>query len=236
MQAKGLKILKVNTPRFFLWFVLLFLRTSLWSQVNVQVGYGISSLQSDANQRIFDQFKAENPWLVSGSKDLGLLHGLDLGLRYGMSQVLTGIQWKNRLSSWTFDGVSPTTQSSFKHEFFYNLSAFSFFLEAGRSFLGFGASLDYNDFTIKERQTGFDSKIAIFSQNFWSNRFYVNLNFPAGSTAQVTLQCYYDMPWGNVDLGELGENVLHQDKPKELSDPLRHFGISLIINNGPQGD
>jgi len=226
--------LKAFTPQISLWAIFLFSCVSSQAQVNIQVGYGIAGLNPRINKDILSQYQSENPWLVSSQQDLSLMHGLDLGIRYSMGPASLGLAWKNRLSSWSFDGISPTTQSSFKHDLYYNLSAFSLFAELGRSFLGVGTSIDYNTFRIKERKTGFDSKIGLMEQCFWSNRFYVNLNFPAGSTAQVTLQCYYDLPWSEIQFMELADKVLSHDKPTTANGQLEHFGLSLIISNGPQ--
>ncbi|MBK9107266.1 MAG: hypothetical protein IPM92_02505 [Saprospiraceae bacterium] len=203
------------------------------TQVNVQVGYGLSFLNPKVNDAIIHDYLTENDWLVKKDIQLNMLHGIDLGLKHTWSAIAMGIVWKNRGGKLNFEGLHPVTGSLNKQELFYSLNTYSLFLETNGRFIGLGATLDWNDFGIKQRYTGLDSKINIISEANWGHRFYLNLNFPAGNSAQICLQFSYHLPYGEFDLNPLANSILTNNSKLYSKDKWNQFGITLLINNGP---
>ncbi|MBK8954930.1 MAG: hypothetical protein IPM34_05155 [Saprospiraceae bacterium] len=216
-----------------LW-VLLLLPVCVASQINIQVGYGISMVNPKENERLINDYLIENQWIANKGSGLKILHGLDLGLKHSWSPMALGLIWKNRAGKLEFEGLSPVSGNLFKQQLYYSLNSFSMFLETNGRYLGLGASLDWNVFNIKQRYTGLDSKIGVSSQSGLGNRFYLNLNFPATHAAQITLQISYHLPMEQFDVNPLANSILDSNSTSYSREFWKHFGIGLLISNGPQ--
>ncbi len=234
MQRKTHDKVKAIVLRLLLFFSLIGMAPALQSQVNVLVGYGFSIMQSSANNQILEAYYKENDWLGTSPAKLHMMHGLQLGMRHTWSWVSLGLYWQNQLSKVTMEGVSPVIQGSYRRDLYYSINSAVCYLETGSRFLSLGAALDYSSLNIKQRFTGLDNKISVLTEGLFGNQYYVSFNFPTGSNAQVSLKLSYYKAWEAFDLKPLASNLLISSSQVENKDFLTHFGVSLIIYNGPQ--
>lgn len=228
--------LKMDKGISLAFIFLLLMKSGGWTQINIQVGYGVSMVNPEVNKTIINDYLIDNEWLSKDHIDLKVLHGIDLGLKYTWSGFALGWIWRNRRGQLGFEGISPVSNSLHKQEIFYSLNAYSLFLETNSRFFGLGASIDWNDLGVKRRYTGLDQKIGVSSQPEWGNRFYLNINFPAGNSNRITLQLSYYLTLQNYDLNPLANSLLNITNANYPKEKWNHFGISLLINNGPQNE
>jgi hypothetical protein len=204
------------------------------AQLNLQVGYGLGFVNLSETEKLFAAYKSQNPWLSGDFQKINYLNGFTVGLRQSWSGFAVGLNWKYRFSDTKVDGINPAGNSAFTKELFFNAQSYSFTLETGGEWFRLGTSLDYNLLYIKERHTGSSDKSAVSKEYQWGSHFYININFPASASCQISLQPYYFMPWNSFDLMELKNDLQITGEPGSNHQSLSHFGISLILSNGPQ--
>ncbi len=234
MQLQLQDNVKAKTLSYLFGCALVWLTQASNAQVNVLVGYGFSVMQSASNNHIVEAYYKENDWLGTSPAALHMMHGLQLGLRHSWGWASVGLHWQNQLSKLTMEGISPVLQANYKRELYYSMNSGVCFLETGSRFLTIGAALDYTSLNIKQRYTGLDNKISVLTDGVFGNQYYLSFNFPTGSNAQVSLKLSYYKPWEAFDLKPLASNLLNSNSSIETKDRFTHFGVSLIIYNGPQ--
>lgn len=226
--------MKTHTPRIFMLLAAWLLSFQINAQLNFQVGYGLGFVNLSETKQLLDRYKLQNPWLSSGFQDIRFLNGFVVGFRQSWTGVSAGINWKYRLANTKADGLQPATNSSYTKEVFFNLQTYSLNVEVGGERIHFGTSLDLNILYIKEKHTGSSDKLLLSRETQYGSQFYINLNFPASNSCQISLQPFYFMPWKDFGLDKLQSGLQLAPEPGSVKESFRHFGISLIINNGPQ--
>lgn len=225
--------MKTFVPHFILALFCLAQPQSLTGQFNVQVGYGYGFLKPEAINEVINRHYLENDWLGNDPAKVNGFHGLYLGVKQSWTGLTLGLSWKNQMNRINMEGTSPFTQANYKRDLFYSLNTYSFFIETGGRFIGIGTSLDYSIFGIKQKTTGQDSKTSLSSESQYGNQFYVNIGFPPGNSCQFMIRLSYYLPWQKYDVKPLINNLLTSNIGLNDKADLRHFGLSLILNNGP---
>ncbi len=205
------------------------------AQFNLQVGYGLGLVDLSNTKQLLQDYHSQNPWITSGFQDISYLNGVMVGVRQSWSIFSLGLNWKYRFADTKAEGIEPINNSVFTKELFISLQSYSLNLETGSGWIHLGTSLDFNKLSIKERHTGVNDKISLSNESQWGSQFYININFPASSSCQISLQPYYYMPWSGFSLGSLANYLgLHDPDRTAIKEPFRYFGISLVLSNGPQ--
>lgn len=225
--------MKTSAPHFILVLYCLAYLPSLTAQFNVQVGYGYGFLKPQAINEVINRHYQENDWLGNEPAVVNGFHGLYLGVKQSWTGLTLGLSWKNQRNKINMEGTSPFTQANYKRDLFYSLNTYSFFIETGGRFIGIGTSLDYSIFGMKQKITGQDKKTGLSSEAQYGNQFYVNIGFPPGQSCQFMIRLSYFLPWQKYDINPLINNLLSSSNGLNDHTDLRHFGIALILNNGP---
>lgn len=203
------------------------------SQLNLQVGYGLAIVNLDQAQNLLDKYRPNNRALSGDFAPVRSLNGFYAGIHYSGTLAGLGLAWKYQFADTGAEGIDPNNNASYSQEFFFNLQCISLTLDLGKSWISFGTSLDYNMLRIKEKHTGIDDTHEISNEGQWGSQFHMRIKFPASSTCQISLQAYYSLPWKDFSLKALHDE-LQSVEPMAPSQSLKHFGICLILSNGPQ--
>jgi hypothetical protein len=204
------------------------------TQFNLQVGYNLGFVNLDNTQKLLQQYKLDKPWVTSDFQKINCLNGFMVGIRQGWPGFALGLNWKYRFADTKAEGIEPTANTEFVKEIFLKFQTYSLNLETGGGWLQLGTSIDLNKLSFKERHTGTDDKSLVSSEEQWGSQFYININFPTGNSSRVILQPYYFMPWNEFSLNDLNSDLNPGVEARSTLQSLSHFGISLILSNGPQ--
>ncbi|MBK9720766.1 MAG: hypothetical protein IPO78_04005 [Saprospiraceae bacterium] len=226
--------MKANTPHFFILLALLFTPFVSNSQLNLQVGYGLGFTNFPIHSQITDLYKLKNPWLDQGFKELKYMNGMMAGFRYSWNSISTGLNWRFRQAKLEAKGMEPITMQDFSKTLHYNLQAFSVLLETHGGFLNLGSTIEYNLLNIKEIHTNSENKQRVLHTSVFGSQFYVNINFPASRLCRISLQPYYFLGWSPISMQTLENHLSGTQDAEVRKQSLNHFGINLILNNGPQ--
>ncbi len=226
--------MKTYTPRFFLLLAFYLMSYQSKAQLNLQVGYGLGFLNLPETEKLFTEYKLQNAWLNGSFQKMNCLNGFVVGVRQSWVGFSMGLNWKYRFADTKVEGTDPVSNLAYTKELFFNLQSYSLSLESGGGWFRLGTSLDYNSLYIKERHTGSNDKVAVSREHQWGSQFYININFPASTSCQISLQPYYFLPWEKFDLNGLKNDLQISAEPASRKESFSHFGISLILSNGPQ--
>lgn len=233
MWFKGFsQILKAYTPRFLsLVFGILF-SVSLIAQLNIQVGYGLSLMDMPENTQILQKYNSSNTWISSGFSAINVLNGLQIGLRYSGNLGSCGLNWSYGQANTEADGLNPADKLEYNRTLYYKLESYNFLLETGGQWLQFGSSINLTYLSIKDKFTPNTNKTLISRQAVWGTQFHINIGLSRGSICRIVIQPYYLLPWKRLDLSPL-EQTLNASSGIQSS-TFKHFGIRLMLLNGPQ--
>ena len=235
MWFKGFsQILKAYTPRFLSLLCSFLFSASLIAQINIQVGYGLSFMDLAENTQILQKYNASNAWLSSGFGAIKVLNGLQIGLRYTGRIGSCGFNWTYGQANTKAEGLNPSDNLEYNRTIYYKLESYNFLLETGSQWIQFGTSINLNYLSIKDKFTPNTNKTQITRQTAWGSQFYINVGLSNGSVCRIALQPYYFLPWEQFELSPL-EQALNGSSGIQ-SGNFKHFGIRLLLLNGPQRD
>ena len=212
--------------------------SSLMSQLNVKVGYGIGYFQASENNDILKEYNSLNEQELGGSLsksffNLNSMTGISLGLRLKVSSVHsleTG--WENLSNSKEAIGET-TNQTLFQQKLFYSSNQYYLMYQTHLDRYGFGMGMGYNILKIKDEIGGSDIKKEIITENQLMLRFNLAYYFTGHKNVSFSIQPYYNMALDNVPLNALRKELsLTEDQTAEST--FSNFGIRFIFYNGAQ--
>jgi len=184
------------------------------------------------NTQILQKYNASNTWLSSDFKAIKILNGLQIGLRYTGSYGSVGLNWSYGQAKTSTEGLNPADKLEFNRSIYYKLESYNFLLETGGNWIQLGASLNLNYLSIKDKFTPNSNKIKLSRQAVWGIQFHLNIGLSSGSVCRIALQPYYLLPWESFSLTPL-EYALNASSDSKTSN-FKHFGVRLLLFNGPQ--
>lgn len=233
MWFKGFsQILKAYTPRFFSLLGSFLFSVSLIAQLNIQIGYAISFLDLPENTQILQKYQDANPWITDRFTPIKVLNGLQIGLCYTGNMCSMGVNWSYGQANTSLNGLNPADNLEFNRTLYYKLESYNFFLEAGSPRIQLGASLNLNYLSIKDKYSPNTVKSLLSRQSVLGSQFHLNIGLSSGSVCRINLQPFYFLPWKTFDLSPLDKTL--NGSATEIHSNFKHFGIRLLLLNGPQ--
>jgi len=226
------QILKAYTPRFLSLLCSFLFSASLIAQINIQVGYGLSFMDLAENTQILQKYNASNAWLNTGFGAVKVLNGLQIGLRYSGRMGSCGFNWTYGQANTKAEGINPSDNLEYNRRVYYKLESYNFLLETGGQWIQFGTSINLNSLSIKDKFSPNTNKTQITRQTSWGSQFHITIGLSNGSVCRIALQPYYFLPWERFDLTPF-EHALKVSISIQFSN-FKHFGIRLLLLNGPQ--
>lgn len=224
--------MKANTPRFFSLLGSFLFSVSLIAQLNIQIGYAISFMDLPKNTQILQKYNTSNTWITSGFDAINVLNGLQIGLRYSGNLGSIGANWSYGQANSKANGINPSDNLEFSRTLYYKLESYNFLLETGGRWLQFGSSINLNYLSIKDKFTPNTNKTLITRQAVWGTQFHLNIGLSSGSICRIAVQPYYFLPWKRLELSPIDQTLNASTGIQSSS--FKHFGIRLMLLNGPQ--
>jgi len=207
------------------------------AQINIKVGYSTNFLSGSTNNEILSAFNevkiADGVDLAIPMSDLNTLHGINIGLRYLLSN--------NNALELTYEsmgrkrealGTNPGS-TLFQKEIFYSFKQYMIGYQSILGGFGFGTSFGYNNVQIKEELPSSDRKVTFLKEGQWIARFNLALYYKSTDLVSLSIQPYYQFAIQDLDLSDLSGRL----GVTSLSNPTEkfsNFGLTIIIYNGSQ--
>lgn len=223
---------------------LIFIPVVLFGQVNIKVGYiGGFTKAPVLNEVVSDfgkRFLTNHP---TGKMDDALdqfrsLHGLEIGLRYKLSNVGFELSWHN-MSDKSDVFATLTDKTNFSDKWYLSLTQYSFGIENYFGHLGYGASLGYRTVRMKTDITGAPrKKRTVTNESGYSSKFYLIFQFPSEKIG-IAFKPYVEVPLKNIDISSFDQELNDQLYPsyRAITPQEERFflyGISIVLYNGRQ--
>jgi hypothetical protein len=224
-------------------FLIFFIPYSLFSQVNIKVGYIGGFIKAEAINKTINDFNENftskyNGILNDALDEVKSLHGLEIGLRYRMKNVGMELSWHNMSDKSDVFGTL-VSNVNFQDKWFTSLTEYSFGLENHIGKFGYGASLGFRTLKIRTDITGAPrKKQTITSESGFASKFYILYQYP-GEKVGIAFKPYVQVPLSNFDIGNFDQELNVQlDKNYISNKPLDErffiYGISIVLYNGKQ--
>lgn len=221
--------------RYLYSLCLLFCFFSSSAQLNLSVGYTISSVSPDGLESVLDAYNNERPWLRNQMDDVNFLNGYSIGLRYKIDRIAFDLKWENQINRSSANGIDPLTDSEFDQTLFFRLSTYGIGIE---SFLtekiSFHGNFEFNRFRVRTEITDISDRFELLNNWTTGSTFSVGYNFVGSNLVHVSLRPYVTFGWTTHALDELSNNLdLSGSAVDGLEEEFMNFGLKVIFYNGP---
>ena len=223
----------ISIPRYLVLVLGLILGASQQgiAQLNFLVGYDLGYYPNFSANDIFAEHNDKNDWYKTQMEDVGIQHGLQLGLRYALSYMSLTATYKNIGFGTEAEGIPPGASDSYKREVNFRNNTFGLGLESNFRVFNYGVSLDYQRLRINGATTDLSNGFDIQEANVWNGRVYLQIEFTGDRYIGFAIQPYYSFPLQSFSLDPLS-NELEVSTGVEWKNSL--FGCSFLMTNGPR--
>ncbi|MCB0647514.1 MAG: hypothetical protein KDC49_12685 [Saprospiraceae bacterium] len=214
-------------PRLsFLFLIAILLPFCLKGQLNIKVAF-LSTYGSydGVNGFLNEKDAVAGVNLVDGFKDVHVLSGLDLGLRYKLS---TGTAFEG---GWNFGQPRVLKQSRFNdsntvidEKWKMQNNGLYLGMQQHLGAFSFGSAIQYNRLNMSTIPANKSKYEVIEKAPYWTAQFFIQLEYRTNFTA-IALRPHYSLPITSYQFDRLNTN-------KSYSESLTTYGLSLIIYNG----
>jgi hypothetical protein len=201
------------------------------AQINIKVGYNAQYTPLKATNRLFDTYNSSTANISTKYKPFHFMHGLDLGLRYMISNTLgleagfTNLFSADNQSSKNSNGVISNDEWRLSNRYI------SVGFENYFKWFGYGVHLGQSKWKYLKDFPGANSKQAVYNSDFYAVKF--NLIFQAQSGRNAfAFKPYYYYPLTNKNIATVGEAL--NGASNLTVENFQGFGLSVIFYNGPQ--
>lgn len=214
-------------------FLFVGLQFSAAAQLNIVSGYTGGYYQLDTYNDIVSR-RANT--LENVSRELGeidVMNGVTVGFNYRLPIVEVEALWTERFRLGREQTLDATTGNrnpiNRLTDRFRSISlGLNFHAE---NFL-IGAALSRDVFK-QSWQIGNNDRLTIMEDNFWGSRFHIGYRAKLNRTFAISFQPFYYLPLSDIDFSAF-DAELNGVNNRSNTDNLGHFGLSIILYNGPQ--
>ncbi len=209
------------------------------AQWNAIAGYDVMHPDITQFNHLMRRFNEKYPQTEKALGKINFLHGMIVGLRYQYDLGAVELAYRRSMTRNRSERIlgyrsQGRTLKVDELSLNYDLAAWSFTFEWGRSFIA-GISLDYFTFKQKIKYDGDGDVLRNYkdSQHTWGHRIFVGAHLANTQHISFSVRPYYQWYWSATNLNNLYTEILSEECISCLEQP-HSFGVSIIINNGPQ--
>lgn len=224
--------------KYFLILLIFLSIQSVNSQINVKIGYTTAFVNAEVNNSILSDFNNVKRNELSDSlsipfKGLKFMHGLELGLRFRVSESSAfELSWQNLSRSREAVGEINDV-SLFKKELFYSFNQLYVAYQSDFNGYGMGVGLGYNKVKTKDRIAGSDFKETVINESQLFAKINLSLYFKSSTFVSFSIQPYYQFSLADINLNPL-RTELGLSESSNADESFNMFGISFVFYNGRQ--
>lgn len=208
------------------------------AQWNAVAGYKIRSVRETNINQLIQAFNTQQPDNSLALKDVDILHGFAVGLRYGYEygafELLFNKSFTRRIGDF-YKFKNPDTGLDLRSsiDLYYDIKQISLGTEIGSGFV-LGGSIDYD---VVKYELDFDNgslRDLKSSQNTWGSTLYAGLHLANTNRISFSIRAFYQWYWDHLELGSVAEFFSLPEACDGCVDRPHMIGLSVLINNGLQ--
>lgn len=211
---------------------------ALTGQLNFKVGYNGGYVVADQSNNIMQMFndsiRMDNGvQLEKGFKDIGLMSGLTIGLRYRIGNSAIEFSWDNYRKGREAIWISPSTSESFNTNVIYGMNDFNLGLQYHIGSFGYGGAIGNRRVKISREIGGSETNLTLVNQSSYSVQAYLLFSLKGRENLSLTLKPYVQFPLGSTNVSALSNDLLSSNTTS-LEDDFKVYGLAIIFYNGPE--
>lgn len=218
---------------FLLGVLLITQLSTVHAQVNFKVGYSLAySSPSELNQLISDFNILNQESIDIEMPDMGFLSGIEIGVRYRLSNTIFEFSYENFNTSKEALGEDPSG-NLFKERIFYGQYGLNLAIETRFQRVGWGMGIGRRTQSIRTNIASSDEKRSIINNKGYALKAYTIIDFGGTNNLAFELRPFVIYPLSKTNLSPLADEwSLNAQGIGE--DRFFTFGLSFSFYNGPQ--
>ena len=213
------------------------LHSTATAQWNAIAGYDVMGAGIDQFNGLLNAINDKQAAPEKLAKPINLLHGFIAGVRYNHPLGAVELLYRRSLTRRRGEMYEFELVNVDEIDFSYRAAAWSLNFEFGKGLI-VGGSIDYNILAQRVKYDGAGSdRFRSFKdkQYSWGNRIFIGIHISNTDQISFTLRPFYQWHWSKTNLNDFRNHLmLGEDICEVCLEQPKSFGISLIINNGPQ--
>jgi hypothetical protein len=202
------------------------------AQLNVKVGYCTQYNTFKQTNNLFKNYNSSSSEISKKYKSFHFLHGLELGLRYHVTETLAfdlGLSSVSTLDNKTSRLINAVV---IKDEWKISNRFIALGIENIYGTFGYGVQLGYSKWKYLKDFVGADSKQTIYEDNSLNLRFNFIIQAKSGNTA-FALKPFYNYPFSKENISVV-DKTLNGSTANNVMENFQGFGLGVVFYNGPQ--
>ena len=205
--------------------------THAFSQINIKIGYNLTFPDFKVSDQLLSDFSPEDGEIRKSFGDLNFVHGIQLGLRYQISDMAVELGWENMSRTRNALIYRAPIDAFMDREYNFSLSSISFGVDNYFDRFGIGTTLLYQKMGVS-RLIG-SNDLNLVAQRELALRLQFILQVQESSLVSLMIKPYYQFNLKGYDLTPLA-NDLGLSGISRLEESPSMFGLSLVFYNGRQ--
>jgi len=213
----------------------LFYTTTIFAQLNIKVGYGISYVNAEVDNQIIKRYNEQFSFLDNPMQEVRFLNGFLVGLRYRIDNFAIEANFENKFNTLESTGIDPISNHNFNRDLLFKYTSYSIGLESYLTeYIGLGVSIDWDHLRYRSETQNAD-RYNVLKDNGFSSEVHLSLNLQGNDVITLSIQPYVQIPWTKMFIAEL-ENEINPDVAAVIdtnySADYMNYGVKFIFYNG----
>ncbi len=210
---------------------MLLISLDMSAQVNVKVGYIASFPQLTVNDNLLSSFNPSNAEVSERFGSTGFMQGLQLGLRYRISNFAAEVGWESVSRDRSALIFNPTNDNFTNRQYNYSLSSYRAGVDNYFGKYGIGTALMYQRLKI-DRVIG-SNDLALTKERQLGLRLEFIWQVQESSAISFEIRPFYQFSLKDYNLSGLAEDLDLSTGVDTMESP-KMWGVSLVFYNGRQ--
>jgi hypothetical protein len=209
------------------------LASTMYGQINIKVGYSGQYNGLKETNAIFQKYNAAKPNLNTKFSPFHFVQGLDLGLRYMVSDN-TGLEvsFSNMFSS-DKKAVEIINEVAKSDAWRLSMRSLSVGIENYFNGIGLGVHIGQNKWKYLRTISGISGKQNVFDDSNYSAKINLIFQGQSGRSA-FALKPYYNIPLTDLNIAPVDNLLNGGSATATKNENFKSFGLSIVFYNGRQ--
>jgi len=213
------------------WLLVLFLgmcSLSIQGQVNIKAGYSFSLVADKAVDDLIKELNQGGTY-SRDYKNLGWLHGFDVGLRFKSGPNALEISYLGAYRHLTAHTLNPAGGSDFIDKLVFDVQSAGLGYQLADEKFGLGVDVQYQWYVTRAKLTQPERKFKDV-QEMWATKFYLMVILGGSGSVSAVIEPYYILPFSGYNAGPIKQYLEVDAHPSD--NQWKRFGLSFLFYNG----